>query len=157
MLSRGRRADIRVSALLFAQRPPAISKPLFRGPSFPARLGSRSLSAGIWAPRLSQLGLAPPASLLQKGLSLPPGGLLLSLQPQLSFERKGSRPGREWSLSSEHWVFLSGAVPSFSSRPLRRENPGPGAPTPTPGWISLLDSHLLLRPLLRKKPESLWF
>lgn len=79
-------------------------------------------------------------------------------RPQLRWERKGSHLGG--GPESALWVlgFLSRTVPSFTSHP-RREEPSSGALTHTPHLLAgfpRLDWHLLPRPLIGKKPESLW-
>lgn len=107
MSSRGRRAEIQVSALLLTQAPPpAISKPLLKSlVHFQPSSCSCSLSAGIWVQPafLSWDSLLPAHSPAQKALmfAVPPlaqreiclqeGGewLLPVLRLQLSFERKG--------------------------------------------------------------------
>lgn len=83
--------------------------------------------------------------------------------PQTSSERKGLRGSRRpepaFCLCPGAFYpgrFLFSLFPPFRESQGPRLSPPPAPPTSWAGVPSLLDWHLLGRPLLRKKPESLW-
>lgn len=157
MLSRGRKPGfgIQVSALLFCRAPAChLQASVQRPDSLPALLGSLSLSAGIWAPAsLSWAWLLPPPS--SRTLSGSQRAAAVLPAPTQLLE-KGFLPwqGTDPILGAPG-LFIQGCSLSLFLPRLCRETPGPGAPTPPPGWISHSTRICCRAPLLRKKPESL--